>query len=100
MLKYYVFPVLFSAAFATSYATAASQTDDLGAEPEVSESIQPEVQWKKQFQALDKNNDGAIDSKEAKADKNLDRQFKTIAKKGKLDQSGYMNWQKAQQPRS
>ena len=45
------------------------------------------------FKLLDKNNDGVIDKKEAKADKALAKAFKKIAKKGKLDRSGYEKWE-------
>ncbi len=48
------------------------------------------------FSKLDANKDGVIDRKEAKADKNLSKAFKKIAKKGKLDQEGYDKWAKAQ----
>lgn len=81
-------------------AFAANESDDGFVEPSIQQPVaQPQLQWKKQFDSLDVNKDGMIDSKEAAADKHLNKQFKTIAKKGKLDQSGYMNWQKTQQPR-
>ena len=68
--------------------------------PGIETAIQPDLALRKQFQSLDKNKDGVIDTQEAKADKALSTQFKTIAKKGKLDEAGYMNWYQSQQPRS
>lgn len=47
------------------------------------------------FKKLDVNNDGMIDKKEAKTDKELAKDFKKIAKKGKLDKDGYQQWQQA-----
>ena len=84
----------------TGSAAFAAGDEEISAQPSAQSAIQPELQWKKQFQSLDKNKDGVIDSKEAKADKVLDKQFKSIAKQGKLDETGYMNWQQVQQPRS
>lgn len=47
------------------------------------------------FEQLDRNQDGSIDMDEAKADKELSKDFATIAKQGKLDQKDYMEWRVA-----
>jgi len=47
------------------------------------------------FKKLDANNDGIIDKKEAKTDKDLAKDFKKIAKKGKLDLDAYQKWEQA-----
>lgn len=75
----------------------AAQAPAPAANPEM--AAKPDTQAREKFQALDKNHDGKIDKKEAKADKDLNKSFKKIAKKGKLDESGYINWQQAQRPR-
>jgi len=46
------------------------------------------------FKKLDVNHDGMIDKKEAKGNKDLIKDFKKIAKKGKLDKDGYQKWEK------
>jgi len=84
----------------TSSAAFAVDEQNISAQSATHSAVQPEMQWKKQFESLDKNKDGIIDSKEAKADKALNKQFKTIAKNGKLNETGYMKWHQAQQPRS
>ena len=45
-----------------------------------------------QFIKLDANKDGSIDEKEAKADANISKSFKKIAKSGKLGQAEYGKW--------
>ena len=49
------------------------------------------------FSKLDTNHDGLIDIKEAKADKSLAKEFKNIAKNGKLDKDGYGKWEQSHQ---
>ena len=49
------------------------------------------------FKKLDKNHDGMIDKNEAKADKALSKEFKKVAKNGKLDQQGYNKWEQSHQ---
>ena len=52
------------------------------------------------FDKLDKNHDGMIDKKEAKADKYLSRAFRKIAKNGKLDKDGYSKWEEKRHHKS
>ena len=51
---------------------------------------------KSSFQMLDSNSDGVIDQMEAKADKNLDQAFLTIAKQGKIEPKTYMEWKRSE----
>jgi len=53
------------------------------------------TQMDEMFKKLDTNHDGMIDKKEAKADKALAKDFKKIAKKGKLDQENFNKWQES-----
>lgn len=93
--------LLLSSAAVFAAETATQSTGAATVSPAASSdiSVKPDSQLREKFQALDKNHDGTIDRKEAKADKQLHKSFKKIAKKGKLDESGYINWQQAQQPR-
>lgn len=70
----------------TGFSVFAADEDTMATNPSLETAIQPNLTLKKQFQSLDKNKDGQIDSQEAKADKALSTQFKTIAKKA--------NWMK------
>ena len=63
------------------------------------QAIEMQTQWRTQFQKLDKNHDGVIDKKEAKQDKALNKAFKKVAKKGKLNETDYLNWQASKQHR-
>ena len=53
------------------------------------------AEFDKMFKKLDTNHDGMIDKKEAKANKALNKDFKKIAKNGKLDQEGYGKWEQS-----
>lgn len=67
---------------------------------QANQTIQMHDQWRTQFQKLDKNHDGMIDKKEAKQDKALHKEFKKVAKKGKLNETDYLNWQASKHPKS
>jgi len=71
----------------------ASMTKQEGASPAQQTSSEDPIAA--MFKKLDVNNDGMIDKKEAKTDKDLAKDFKKIAKKGKLDKDGYQQWEQA-----
>jgi phosphate-selective porin len=83
-----------AAAEAQTAAPAASTT------PQANQAIAMETQWRTQFKKLDKNHDGVIDRKEARKDKGLYKEFKKVAKNGKLNETEFLKWQESKKPRS
>ncbi len=80
-------------AAASPVSTTSTQAE---AEPAMQESANP---FTAQFMRLDANRDGAIDDKEAKADKSLAKAFGKISKNGKLDEQQYQKWAESRKPK-
>lgn len=82
---------------ATVFAATGEEGMEAESNPQAVEQTQSgpdmSVELDKMFKKLDTNHDGMIDKKEAKADKALSKDFKKIAKNGKLDQEGYGKWE-------
>lgn len=96
MKKILITTCILGMALTSSYLLAAGE-GKMDTHPGMEAGAHGDSYQKTQFESLDKNKDGMIDAQEAKADKALSNQFKTIAKKGKIDKASYMNWHMSQQ---